>query len=867
MSIVRDQLFRVIQRARPREFFPWLAVDEKKKLIFMERGYVGAILMCNTLYGADDSVVQELCSALSIDFPEGTIIQAVNWNVPDSLDLLSKFRERRNGSGKDEGLTRAQHGIIQSYAKNIYAYFEAAQHRNRIFQDSGVPLTKNLVFFAIKIPVAEFPTDEEIDMVDEKIGSFASTINMMSPYRVDHQTALSLWRRMLHLRHGWEEEFDENALLRDQITGPGDAIEDHESYLTIDHGDGDKDHVAVLSIKEFSRPINMLATNFLMGDPVGRGTQMILPSALVWTINIPDQVKKRRQITNESTLINWQSGKRMMSWSPKLRLKKEGIDFLMEAINTGDNALEMAFTALIWGPDPKTVKNAAGSFISHSAKAGFVMLPDKQIALPMFLNAMPLFPDRESMAMTFRYKSVGTTHAVAACPVVSDWAGNNTVDTRLSPACSGTILVSRRGHLMLFDLFASNSGHNFVLAGMTRSGKSVTAQQLVMDQLSVGAQVWVIEVGRSFEKLCKLFGGDHIDLRPEMNIGLNPFTVVGVLDDEISELTAINGTMISPSGQLSDEDLATVSRAIRAEYGKAGRNATPTDVQGWLMAQDNDARAIAMGKMMNEFTKNGAHGRWFNTPMNVNLNGSRFVNLELMELQRRPEVLLVVLMQIMFAIGKEMSNEQDKRRRVLFVDEASVLLEIPTALKFLEGLSRRVAKHQGSLGIGIQALSDLYKNERTRTISAQTAHFLVMRQNADSIAQLENNNQFAIGGGGLIMMRSVRKTKEYAETFIYSEENMAVGRLKLDPYRRVLFATDGPEKEEVVEAMRAGMEPDAAILQFLSTHPEFVGNEQYGEVLESEDEEDADTKGEREVQYLADVAGIAEDVEVDKGAA
>ena len=78
MSIVRDQLFRVIHRARPRDFFPWLAVDEKKKLIFMERGYVGAILMCNTLYGADESVVQELSSALSIDFPAGTIIQAIN---------------------------------------------------------------------------------------------------------------------------------------------------------------------------------------------------------------------------------------------------------------------------------------------------------------------------------------------------------------------------------------------------------------------------------------------------------------------------------------------------------------------------------------------------------------------------------------------------------------------------------------------------------------------------------------------------------------------------------------------------------------------------------------------------------------------
>jgi conjugal transfer ATP-binding protein TraC len=177
-----------------------------------------------------------------------------------------------------------------------------------------------------------------------------------------------------------------------------------------------------------------------------------------------------------------------------------------------------------------------------------------------------------------------------------------------------------------------------------------------------------------------------------------------------------------------------------------------------------------------------------------------------------------------------------------------------------------VAKHQGALGIGIQALSDLYKNEKTRTISAQTAHFLVMRQNADSVAQLENNNQFVIGPSGLAMMKTVRKTREYAETFLYSEESMAIGRLKLDPYRRVLFATDGPEKEEVVEAMRNGVDPDTAIRQFLAQHPEFSTGEYSGEDLDSEDAEEAE-KGGKEVEYLGDIAGVAEDREDTEGAA
>lgn len=87
-------------------------------------------------------------------------------------------------------------------------------------------------------------------------------------------------------------------------------------------------------------------------------------------------------------------------------------------------------------------------------------------------------------------------------------------------------------------------------------------------------------------------------------------------------------------------------------------------------------------------------------------------------------------------------------------------------------------------------------------------------------------------------MRTVRKTAEYAEAFIFSEGAMGIGRLKLDPYRRVLFSTEGPEKEEVLADMRAGMDPDSAIRKFMATHPGYI--EAQEQAPEEEDEEDTD---------------------------
>jgi len=214
----------------------------------------------------------------------------------------------------------------------------------------------------------------------------------------------------------------------------------------------------------------------------------------------------------------------------------------------------------------------------------------------------------------------------------------------------------------------------------------------------------------------------------------------------------------------------------------------------------------------------------------------------------------VVLMQMMSAIGREIATaDTNIRRRVLFVDEASVLLKINTAARFLEGLARRVAKHRGSMGLGLQSLGDLYMNEQTRVIASQTAHFLVMKQHPDVITQLEKDRLFTASTYAYQSMKSLRKTGEYAECFIMSEDAMGVGRLKLDPYRRVLYATDGPEKEEVVAAMRSGVPADQAIREYLERH----GQEIAHEIVQTKDEDDEKSEETDEsLEYLQEIADV-----------
>jgi conjugal transfer ATP-binding protein TraC len=844
---------------------PWYAWDEELQLVYMAHGYVGCILRVNQFSGIDDSITDEIEAALGMNLPPDTYVQFIQVQIPDVSDQIEEYVRAREPINQDEELTEEQRQLLTGIAKSTAGYYADLQDKGKpVFLDSGVPITESHVYIAVKIPVAEYPDDAQVQAAHERISAFQSSLNSFSPVRMNRAETLSLWRRFFNIRRSWEFDVDEGRLLREQVLGPGDGVFDEQGRVRIEHGDDHEDFISVLSIKGFSRPISALSTNYLTGDPLGKGAQLTVPTAIVLTVRIPDQVVKRREINSKFLVINMQARGRMAKWSPRLGMRKEGIEFLMHALDNGEHSLEMALTAVLWSRDIPAAKQASKGFMAHSQKPGFTMLEDHFLALPMFLNSLPLFPDNQSLFMTKRLKSVTNSHAAICAPVVVDWVGNVTGSHRMSIPGGGTIFFTRRGHILLFDLYASESGFNFVLVGRTRSGKSVTAQQLIVDQLSLGAQCWVIEIGRSFEKLCLLMGGDHIDLRPDMEIGLNPFSVVENLQDELDELIGIFGTMISPRGELSDEDLNIIERAIEATYGKMGNGATPTHLAQYLVAQDNEPRALVMGKMLHKFTDAGEYGHWFNRPMNVDLRG-RFVNLELKELETRDHLLKVVLMQMMSAIGREIATaDTNIRRRVLFVDEASVLLKINTAARFLEGLARRVAKHRGSMGLGLQSLGDLYMNEQTRVIASQTAHFLVMKQHPDVITQLEKDRLFTASAYAYQSMKSLRKTGEYAECFIMSEDAMGVGRLKLDPYRRVLYATDGPEKEEVVAAMRAGVPADQAIRDFLERH----GQEIAHEIVQTKDEDDDKQDGEKDesLEYLKEIADVEAQIAVEQKA-
>jgi type IV secretory pathway VirB4 component len=103
------------------------------------------------------------------------------------------------------------------------------------------------------------------------------------------------------------------------------------------------------------------------------------------------------------------------------------------------------------------------------------------------------------------------------------------------------------------------------------------------------AEVFVLDIGRSFEKQAKLCGGQFIEFSRHNNLCLNPFSSIDASDQDSVEsslalLKPVLSQMIAPKSDTSDEEDAILSQALRAVWQAKGNNAAIDDIILYLQA-------------------------------------------------------------------------------------------------------------------------------------------------------------------------------------------------------------------------------------------------------------------------------------------
>lgn len=814
-----DKIRFMLNRTRAEEFFPVLSYNPENQLFYLDGGFLGACMVSPLIPGMNESVASRLRSALRAAYPPGTFIQFSQVSTPDVESVLAGYTGRRVGvspatdiydyPGRTEQLETLGE-LVQRRSRGIMECVD-----KELVVRTGAHTNLQYMVCSIKVPTKNpIPKEKEIDAISEVITKFQESVNTagLQLERLDNVGYLRFMRRIFHFDDELESWVDEERLLRDQILYPGDKI-------TLDGGNIDLGGrvMKVMSVKAFPAATTISRMFHLAGDPEGIDNQIPCPFMISTTIHYPKQQDKLGKVKAKSNALNFQAFGPLARFIPKIILKKEGMDVLINAINEGDTLMEVNLTIALFAPDQNVAAKTVSQLITYYSSLGFEMAEERHIAYPVFWNTLPLFPDTESITQTYRFHTMASIHAVQFLPVIGEWTG--TGDD------GAMVFVSRRGVPIMLDLYHSPTSYSAVVFAESGAGKSFFTNRMIIDYLSLGGKVWVFDVGRSYYKLCKLLQGEFMEFSEDSNVCLNPFTFVTDIDEDLDVLKSLVGKMAAPNSSLDGYQMAAVEEAIKQVWGRLGTHATISNIADYFANQD-DPRETDLAKQLYPFTRNGSYGRWFNGDNNLQFD-NRFIVLELDHLKGKKTLQQVVLLQLLARIQAELFLTPDSTPRLVIIDEAWELLaerDIPgqdsgMVAQFLEASFRKLRKSGAGAVVVTQSIRDLSSSSAGRAIAENAPFRFILAQRPESVDAAASDGLMNMDDYQRHILKTVHtRPGHYSEIMFDTPLGWGVGRLIEDRFTQILFSTKGPEREEVMAEIAAGVHPVHAIDNFIQRH-------------------------------------------------
>ncbi|WPL22944.1 type IV secretion system protein TraC [Thiorhodovibrio frisius] len=789
---------RQFQGERAANLFSPLAFAPDCNLFQHDDQTLGYGFLCTPLAGADSSYAERLSVLLNQDWPAGTQMQVALWSTPDIDQALAVMLGLR--LDLDPGVLRE--------ATQERAQFLRTGVSDPIIPGTEVRVRDLRVFVGVKVPIAAMlPNAAEIAHTNEHR---AETEQMLSTAGLRPQPltaedyvrllgTLLNWGEDASWRHRIAPECDPTRILREQLLDYDHGLEVDADGLTLG-----ETRVQVLSCKRYPDQVHFgLAARYL-GDPLS-GTRGIRHNALV-TLNLyfPDQERLRSRMKGQRQWATNTAYGPLAKFMPELVSRKQGFDALFAALDQGDRPVQ-CYLSLVLFSSPAEAAAVASNAITYWRELGFQLMRDRFFVLPLFLQALPFGMDRRAIRDMMRYRTLAARHAVTLLPVFGDWKGTPT------PVVN---LLSRSGQLMNLSLFDSTSNYNAVVAASSGAGKSFFTNELIASSLSAGARCWIVDVGRSYQKLCEALGGQFIAFQADSDLCINPFELVQRWEEEADVVLAIITAMAAPTEPLGDYRTAGLKRVLKQVWDALGPKMTVDAIADALLRED-DPRVQDIGRQLFAFTSQGEYGRFFNGTNSIRFTAPLVV-LELEELKSRRHLQQVVLLQLIYQIQQAMYLGERGQQKLVVIDEAWDLLTQGDVGRFIESGYRRFRKYGGAAVTVTQSLADLYANPVGRAIAENSANTFLLAQPSQNIDQLAQEKRLPIPVEAAELLKTVHTVPgAYSEIFCLTTMGGGIGRLVVDPFRRLLYST-APQDVAALESLRQqGLDVVGAIRRLL----------------------------------------------------
>jgi conjugal transfer ATP-binding protein TraC len=560
-------------------------------------------------------------------------------------------------------------------------------------------------------------------------------------------------------------------------------------------------------------------------------------------VTLPDYDAEKSKVMLKAARAQQSAESQLAKLMPHLQDVNADWKIVQRAFDEGKGTCKMYHQLLLWcaREDLQRSEQAAKAVWRGER---FEITTDRKMqkqglfaALPMMFG--PLM--QRDLRAAARVSTKTLFNATNMMPIIGEWTGTPPIQGQRNSKPVLT-LFGRKGQSMAVDIFANPSGnYNGIVVGTSGSGKSFFLNELTFRMLATGGRVWIIDVGRSYEKLASMLGGQFIEFSDTSNISLNPFSLIEDIDRDMEMLKPLMAQMISPSRPLSDYELAQLEMHLRSVWYDHGRTGTISQLANSLKnncsmggpnpQQDDpdwkdkvlqmpyeerqkfcDPRIRDLGVQLFPFTEDGSYGKFFSGPANINFT-SNFIVLELEELKAKKDLQAVVMLLLMYRITQDMYVSDRKTPKLVIIDEAWDLMSSGSSGSFIEAGYRRARKYGGSFFTATQSVADYFKSETAKAAFENADWMFLLRQKAESVEMLANSGKFIMNDYTKSMLRSVTtQSGAYSEIFVRGGDlPPAIGRLFPDPFSLMSASSRADDFEAVRSYTNQGMSTADAI--------------------------------------------------------
>ncbi|MDR1424111.1 MAG: type IV secretion system protein TraC [Azoarcus sp.] len=795
----------------------YLAPDK----IFVNRESMGFMLEVMPQSGADERMTEVLVS-LYANCPTGAGIQFHLFASPHVRQLLRQYANLRVED--EDQIEQAQHWGRPARNRNIFRAL-ARQRAGHLLKSALKPLTTGFHYtirdFRLMLSVAFPGNPEDLGKRDELLAlrdAISATLRAASlPNRVCDASDLINWCAIFtnpDRLSGTESPslvYDDGRELRDQIID-FDTIQDpHPHGISFwKEGAADPLEARFYSIKSFPERFALWQMGSLIGDLMQPALQYNAPFLITLGVHVLDPNTTRSTVVANHVRATQNAKSKMADVMPDVKKKLDDWSVAADAIDTGGSLVSMYHQLAIFTTPAKAAAAHEAANAIWRAR-GFQLNADAYMHRQALLASLP-------MTLTPRFhKDLGKMHrvtrktmanAIHMAPLIAEWRGTKT------PAL---VFGGRRGQIMTLDIFDNDLGnYNFAIIGAPGSGKSVLMNEMAWSYRAIGAKVWMLDLGRSFEKLCRKARGTYIEFKPDVAICLNPFTHIVDINEDIDMLVPGISKMCSMQHALLEVQYKAISAMVLRLWREYGNDLTITALRDAFktgtiedLGLAGDQRIKDLAVMLNPYARGGQYERFFEGRNNIDFSND-FVVIENEELKRRPDLHAVVNILLLHRITGEMYLTRN-RRKLLFFDELKQQLgdigaDDPVKAAVIEEAARRARKYGGALGTATQSADDYYGSAQMEAAFNCSDWVFLLRQKPESIEMLDRKGRLAMDEPKKRLLNSLRtEAGAYGELYISSPVGEGVARNILDPATHLLFSNKLEDNAPIDELRARGL--------------------------------------------------------------